>query len=176
MQAVLNQIAATLLNTDISPDAPAQFAAGFLYGVNNIDQRDYIVGCYEQNTRLEDRLQFIVGLYSFGVWPLGDVIMSRTRDLFGESMANCDETNPQFEQFYSVYDDFSAKPLGALATYTRNYWANRDFVNSSMQQFVDQWNIGVYFNSGMFYAYAMNSLVTGWRPGPRDNIVAYLPF
>ena len=44
------------LITTLSEDAAAQFSAGYLYGVTSKDKRDYIVGCFNNNDELNEKI------------------------------------------------------------------------------------------------------------------------
>ena len=40
----------------ISADAAAQFTAGYLYGITAKDKRDYIVGCFKNDSDLNNTM------------------------------------------------------------------------------------------------------------------------
>ena len=63
-------------------EAPAQFVAGWLYGVDGWDKRDYIIGCYQSNDDLTNALYDAMEAYIAGDQKTGDSKMSDTKKLY----------------------------------------------------------------------------------------------
>ena len=129
-----------------------QFAAGFYYGMNNREKdfRDYLVGCMVDNSDLSALLTEAFTDYNVGDNQSGTGIMQLTEPYWKTAMANCPESNPWFDDFFS-----SSNALFARNDYQtivdNNYAANKDFVDTDWGFCLQSWNWGIYFDAGMFY-------------------------
>ena len=159
---------------DVPDDAPAQFAAGMLYGVNRKDKRDYILSCFTPSQALTSKLTKIVDLYSRGWWPLGEAEMRWEYDhLWADSMEKCDKTNEYFVDFFDTYDELMRKPLAGYYR-IKNYLANEELIKRDFGYFTSEYDLGVYFNSGMFYGEAMKAVITGEGPAPGTQVENFI--
>jgi len=76
---------------DRDATAPAQFVAGWYYGVIGDDKRDYIIDCYQMNDDLTNALYDGMEAYIAGDQETGDSKMKSTKDLYATALATCTE-------------------------------------------------------------------------------------
>ena len=69
--------------------APAQFTAGWYYGVSTEDKRDEILECFVQNEDLTNDLYAAMEAYIAGDQKIGDEMMEETKALYATAMAGC---------------------------------------------------------------------------------------
>ena len=77
-------------------EAAVQFAAGYYWGIEEEDKRDYMVGCFEQNDLLNSFLYSAFEHYDAGDQQMGDAMMSCTRPLYNTAIHKCDDVLPTF--------------------------------------------------------------------------------
>ena len=76
--------------------------------------------------------------------------MQLTEPYYKVSMANCPESNPWFDDFFTSANSFFARD-DYTTIVDANYAASKDFVDVEWGFCLDSWNRGVYFDAGMFY-------------------------
>ena len=147
---------------DLQEGDSAQWAAGLLYAYSKQtnDSRDYIVGCSVQVDKLDKRLARAYKKYGKGQSHRGNWLISMTEDLFRESMAACDDTNPDFEELAEqAHDFFAQENWNEIAS--ANYQANKALADHQWGLGLNSWERGVYFDAAMFYGRCWNLLMTG---------------
>lgn len=77
-------------------EAAGQFASGWLYGITTMDERDYIMGCMEENDLLNNFLYSAFEHYFAGDEKMGDAMMHCTRDLYATALRKCDKVTDTF--------------------------------------------------------------------------------
>ena len=140
-------------------DAPAQFAAGVLYGASNgtIDERDYILGCTWSNPILRRHLNKAFKNYNAGKDQKGNKQMQKAEPWFSASMITCWKTAKYFRRIDDAMDKFFAREDWNTVVQD-NYSANQDYIDQQWGYTLKTWNEGVYFNAGMFYAQTFAAL------------------
>ncbi len=78
----------------------AQFSAGFLYGWSNgtVDERDYIVGCYDENKLANFNLVHGFANYEIGEIDAGNWYMDSYLPWTKWAMRSCSDTRKYFRQ------------------------------------------------------------------------------
>ena len=147
---------------DLQEGDSAQWAAGLLYAYSKQtnDSRDYIVGCSVQVDKLDKRLARAYKKYGKGQYLRGDFWMALTKDQFRESMAACDDSNPDFEELAENVHAFFAQ-YNWIEIASANYQANKALADHQWGLGLNSWERGVYFDAAMFYGRCWNLLMTG---------------
>lgn len=163
--------------TDRDAFAPAQFVAGWYYGVVGEDKRDYIVrDCYQQNDDLTNTLYDGMEAYIAGNQDLGDDKLKATKALYKTALSTCTDVTGKMQ-------DVMEK---AEALVSRDDWAqlakqiyddNKTLIDRDVDLELREWQQGVFFNSGMFAGY-IEKVFLDARPEPEQETPAtfYSPF
>ena len=145
----------------VAGDMP-EFAAGVLYALSGqyIDERDYLVDCSEWDMNLDYYTQHAYRYYTDGDYDRANEWMQDSEPYWESTMADCDRTNPYFEQIQDhVHNFFDAEDWQTSAR--TNYNASKDLVDHQWEQFIQTCGYGAYFNCGMFYGRVYMILSTG---------------
>lgn len=133
--------------------APGQFVAGWLYGIiPTMDERDYIMDCYQPNDMLTSFLYSAWEHYFAGDEALGDAMMHCTRPLYESALSKCDKDGTvldvlgKLDQYYVKWE---SQPK-ASELKKKNYEANKEEVDKDFGYMQKTWTEGIPFNTGMF--------------------------
>lgn len=77
--------------------APAEFIAGWYYGVEGEDKRPYILSCYKASDDLTNALYDAMTAYIAGDQHTGDSKMEDTKKLYLLALTDCTDVNPTLE-------------------------------------------------------------------------------
>ena len=152
----------------ISEDAAAQFTAGYLYGVTAQDKRDYIVSCFANNTTLNETLDQMNKDLIDKNWDAVKKDSDKTQPLYETAMAGCDEVSSIEEALKKYESDFWAQE-NAQEIYDANAEKYAAQIEESLKNWTDRWNLGVYFDAGMFAGYVNQYLGTAPPYGELNN-------
>ena len=132
------------------------------------DERDYILGCYQEDEDLTNAFYDAMEAYIAGDTHTGDQKMDDTKDLYGTTMASCDRVTSEMEQLEKQWSDLTSRSDWDTLS-QQIYLANKAEVDTDVGFEFREWTLGVYFNSGMFAAYVEKiflSAAPGSEPGP----------
>ena len=109
----------------IDPEATAQFAAGWLYGVSQhtIDHRDYVLSCFTNSDELNSFVYSAMEDYTAGDVDTGNAKMTCSKAYFMNAMDSCDEVIPDFliaENYFSEFRDQDDADSIRQANYEKN--------------------------------------------------------
>ena len=138
--------------TDLKEIDSAGFIAGVLYSATKqfVDRRDYIAECFHQDFTLDQSLLDAFDSYIQGDYVSATQTMLALKNVWSDSMADCQETHTYFEQIDSIIDDFFAQKDWKTAAQI-NYEANKDVVDDQWGSCLKTWNEGIYFDSGVYF-------------------------
>lgn len=137
---------------DMSKDdqtAPGQFVAGWLYGITTLDERDYIMQCYESDDMLTSFLYAAFENYFAGNEQLGDAMMHCTRPLYEKALGKCDKSADVLTKLDQYYVKWESQP-NADELKKKAYEANKDWCDKEFGFIQKTWTEGVFFDTGMF--------------------------
>jgi hypothetical protein len=135
-----------------NPEAPAQFIAGWLYGVSTqaFNMQDAIVACYTRNDDLtaayyDAQAAFVAGDSQTGYSKLNDA-----KQYYDAFFANCgtDVTDPLTQ--WSDNIDALAQIDDWDTISAQIYLDNKQILDDDLSYEVNSWNRGVFFDAGMF--------------------------
>ena len=137
-------------DTTRDPTAPAQWIAGWYYGVDSKDKRDDILKCYKANDDLTNNLYDAMEAYIAGDTKTGDEKMDDSRPLFKDAMSGCSEgITGDLLDIYQQIKDMMDKP--DWKDYAEKvYKENKVMIDRDIDLEFREWEQGVFFNSGMF--------------------------
>ena len=78
-------------DTTRDPTAPAQYIAGWFYGIAQEDDRDELLKCFKQSDDLTNKLYDAMEAVVAGDVDEGDKKMAETRPLFETALAGCNQ-------------------------------------------------------------------------------------
>lgn len=158
----------TVINNppDYNNDAVAQWTAGYLYGITaqRDDKRNYIVGCMDKNEKLTKLLYSMMKDQCEGNTAQFMCKLDAAWPMFRDNMSECNETNETFSKVEKFYKDFELNPKSSEIQ-EDNYTKKKAVIDQYAGFICRQWNIGVFFDSGMFLAKTIGTL-----DGYPDNI------
>jgi hypothetical protein len=135
-----------------NPEAPAQFIAGWLYGVSTqaFNMQDAIVACYTRNDDLtaayyDAQAAFVAGDSQTGYSKLNDA-----KQYYDAFFANCGTgvTDPLTQ--WSDNIDALAQIDDWDTISAQIYLDNKQILDDDLSYEVNSWNRGVFFDAGMF--------------------------
>ena len=134
------------------PMAPAQFIAGWLYGIttHTISKQDEIVACYTTNDDLTADFYDAQAAFASGDQTTGWSKLSDAKQYYDAAFANCgtDITTP-LTQWMNKVDALA--DLDNWDTVSAQIYANnKEFLDASLGYEENSWNRGVFFDAGMF--------------------------
>ena len=129
--------------------APAQFTAGWYYGISNEDERNQILECFTESEDLTNALYDAMEAYIAGDEKTGDVKMKETKALYKTAMAGCGQIAEAMGVMAKRLDDMEARQDWDKLS-QEIYQANKDVIDRDNNLVFSQWSDGVFFNSGMF--------------------------
>ena len=161
---------------DVKPErdasAPAQFVAGWYYGLTHEDDRDYILDCYAPSEDLTNALYDGMEAYMKGDTETGDKKMADTKPLFETALATCTKVSAAFEEWGKKFDDLKARSDWDQIS-KQIYEDNKALVDRNVGFEFEAWKEGVYFNSGMF-AGSIEYLFLSKAPKEEDNFEQFM--
>ena len=127
--------------------APAQFSAGWLYGLSGLEERDTILDCYEPSEKLTNTLYDAMDAFIAGDNRGGLTKYNEAKPLFMESFSSCKEFGRQhWVNNIKHMEDRVDWPQLREAIYQENKFA----IDLNVDLELREWAQGEYFNSGMF--------------------------
>ena len=150
---------------DLNAGDSAEFAAGMIYAYSGqtSDVRDYLVECSVQNSYLDRHLTNAFYFYSDGPdrdVHQGNTAMKRSNQFATESMADCADTQDQWQAIVDNAEAFTTSE-DWMDTVRANYAANTAVIDHLWSFYLSEFGNGVYFNAGMFYGRTYMALSTG---------------
>ena len=136
----------------LSPDAGAQFYAGYVWGVKAEDKRNAIVGCFKTDSDLNDMLNNIMADVKSGKISDADDLWEKSESHFDVSLQKC--TDGSIYDEWKALDKFSKDVLNskdAQKILDANYKKFKRQIDLRSGFMSDSWNNGVYFDAGMYY-------------------------
>ena len=85
--------------------APAQFTAGWYYGISGKDKRDEIVECYKPNDKLTNFLYEAFEEYIAGNKMAGDAYLAKTKPLYRRALSDCGNLSEHMHEWSQKMDD-----------------------------------------------------------------------
>ena len=93
--------------SDRDPYAPAQFTAGWYYGIAEKDKRDEILKCYKTDVALTNALYDAMEAYIDGDKATGDAKMGETKPLYKKALSGCGEVAEHMGEWAQKFDDLT---------------------------------------------------------------------
>ena len=120
-----------------------------------------LAACSTQNLTLDDELAraYTVFKSQSGVEGIQSPIVE-SEDEFRESMESCDLTNDLYEEIVETTEDFFDQDDWE-DTVDANYKSNKIMADHQWSLGLHTWNLGIYYQAGMFYGRYWNILTTG---------------
>ena len=87
----------------------------------------------------------------------GNNKMLETLPLFKLSLAMCPKTNPDFDKWYDDLHNFRSRD-DYKTIWESNYKNNKSSVDDFWHDCLHFWNLGKYWETGIYYAYVLNIL------------------
>ena len=138
----------------MSADAASRFTAGYLYGITSLDKTEYIVKCFKDDADLNNIMDAAMGDMKRGDADGAQKEWAKTEKLYEAAMADCNDVAKSFQDLEQYKEDVLARK-DAKEFLEANYKKYQSEIEKSMANEVGQWDLGVYFNSGMFAGYSM---------------------
>ena len=137
-------------DTTRDPTAPAQYMAGWFYGVSQEDDRDEIMQCFKQSDDLTNKLYDAMEAFASGDHKSGDEMITETKALFEAAVQGCPKD--LLGKMYAIHNRYDA--LKARSDWPsismEIYMKNKDELQQDEINSVKEWVQGDYFNSGVF--------------------------
>ena len=131
------------------PYAPAQFTAGWYYGIAQKDKRDDILDCFKTDEDLTNTLYNAMEAYIAGDTTSGDAKISETKPLYEKALAGCGDIAVHMGEWAQKTDDMMERSDWQQIS-QEIYQANKDLIDRDVDLELREWQEGVFFNSGMF--------------------------
>jgi len=139
-------------DTTQDPQAPAQFIAGWLYGItlNTIEDRDAIIDCYKSNTDLTSDYYDAMADYKAGKTSDGDAKFDDAEQYYSDAFGSCgDSINNDLEAWgQKVKDMKSADNWDTVSQ--QIYTDNKAKVDADVGYMNNSWDRGVFYDAGLF--------------------------
>ena len=148
----------------IADDAAAQFYAGYLWGAAQQDKKQYIAGCFQTDSDLNNLLDEIMNDYAQGDFETGDSKWDDTQPKFDVAIEQCSDVAQEFMDLRSYGNNVAKETIKARAD---KYKAQIDKISVSL---ITRWESGQYFDAGMFGGWI--SQYMGLVPNPYPDVVA----
>ena len=130
--------------------APAEFSAGWYYGLSGHDKRDKVLECYEKNPHLTNKLYDAMEAYIAGDVKKGDAKMDETRPLFKKALNECRRLDYHMFGKWAERVDEMVERADWKEFAMKIFNANKDVIVRDVDLEIREWKQGVHFNSGMF--------------------------
>ena len=134
--------------TTRDPDAPAQFIAGWHYGIAHEKDRDDL-SCFKADDDLTNTLYDAMEAYIAGNHADGDAKMTATVPLYKEALSGCGRLETHIGKWAQRIDEMKAREDWPQLL-KEIYQANKDVIDRDTGLELREWEQGVFFNSGMF--------------------------
>ena len=135
--------------SDRDPYAPAQFMAGWYYGIAEKDKRDELLKCYKTDIDLTNSLYDAMEAYIDGDKATGDAKMADTKPLYKKALSGCGQVAEHMGEWAQKFDDLT-KIADWPKVASQIYQDNKAVVDTDIKNELLEWEEGVFFNSGMF--------------------------
>lgn len=136
----------------MDPTAPAQFMAGWLYGVSGqtIEFRDEVMKCYKQDDNITKDFYDGMAAYMKGDSDAGTKAFNDARKRYHTAYAGCDKkiTKPFVDATDKMDALVSRKDWEDIEE--KIYKENKKVVDQNTTYEFKEWKEGVFYNSGMF--------------------------
>ena len=130
------------------PDAPAQFIAGWHYGIADKKERDDL-SCFKADDDLTNTLYDAMEAYIVGDHSAGDAKMTATVPLYKEALSGCGRLETLIGNWAQKIDEMKERKDWPQIS-KQIYKANKDLIDRDTGLELREWEQGVFFNSGMF--------------------------
>ena len=94
--------------------APAQFAAGWYYGIAKEDKRDELLKCFQSDNDLTNTLFDAMEAYIAGDTMAGDAKIEQTKPLYEKSLAGCGKLTEAIDEWIEKIDAMMARSDWAM--------------------------------------------------------------
>ena len=138
------------LLTNRDDQAPAQFIAGWYYGLTTHDKREKVLDCFEQNPHLTNNLYDAMDAYAKGDTKTGDERMAHARPLWKKSLKNCSALDDHMFGKWAERIDEMMERSDWQQFAEKVYKENKAVIDRDVKLEMREWEQGVFFNSGMF--------------------------
>ena len=127
--------------------APAQFTAGWLYGLSGQDKRDTILSCYKPSARLTNKLYDAMDAFIAGDNQEGLKLYNDTKPLFEEALSGCKRYGRHaWVENIKEMEEREDWPQLRAEIYKENKFEIDNMIDLDLRE----WASGLPFNSGMF--------------------------
>ena len=135
--------------SDRDPYAPAQFMAGWYYGIAQEDKRDNLLKCYKTDVDLTNTLYDAMEAYIDGDKATGDAKIGETKALYRKAFSGCGNLADDMSEWAQKVDDL-AKIADWSTIAQKIYQDNKAVVDMDVKNELLEWEERVFFNSGIF--------------------------
>ena len=156
------------------PMAPAQFVAGWFYGVSTEDKTKDILACYKKSDDLTNDLYDAMDAYIKGDQKTGDAKMKDTKALYDTALSACSDVGTEMKNIGDKADAL-VKRSDWKQLAEKIYNDNKDVIDRDIDLELREWKQGVFFNSGMF-AGQIEQIFLKDAPEPEPKKNAYSLF
>ena len=134
--------------TTRDPDAPAQFIAGWHYGIAHEKERDDL-SCFVADDDLTNTLYDAMEAYIAGNHAEGDAKMTATVPLYKEALSGCGRLATLIGKWAQRIDEMKERQDWQQIL-KEIYNANKDLIDRDTDLELKEWEQKDFFNSGMF--------------------------
>ena len=129
--------------------APAEFIAGWYYGLSGHDKRAKVHECFVADRKLTNKLYNAMESYIAGDRKSGDAFMAQTRPLFNNALSRCDQLDSHVKDWARRIDEMMARSDWEQFA-LKVYKTNKREVERNIDLELREWQQGQFFNSGLF--------------------------
>ena len=127
-----------LANYKRDPYAPAQFMAGWYYGISEQDKRDQLFDCYKTDIDLTNTLYDAMEAYIHDDKASGDAKMRETKPLYKEALSGCGNLADQMGEWAQKVEDL-AKIEDWSAIAKKIYQDNKAVIDLDIKNELLEW-------------------------------------
>jgi len=171
---MLDNLPQQLNDTTQDPEAPAQFIAGWLYGItlNTIEDRDAIIDCYKVNDNLTADYYDAMADYKAGKTSDGDAKFEDAEQYYSDAFGSCgDSINNDLEAWgKKVKDMRSADNWDTVSQ--QIYTDNKAKVDADVGYMNNSWDRGVFYDAGLFAGRIDRLFLDNWPSEQLAQILA----
>ena len=91
--------------SDRDPYAPAQFTAGWYYGISGKDKREKIIECFKPDDKLTNFLYEAFDEYAAGNKMAGDAYLAKTKPLYRRALSDCGNLKDHMHEWSQKMDN-----------------------------------------------------------------------
>ena len=131
-------LSALLQTTGRDPQAPAQFTAGWYYGIAQEDKRDDLMQCYQTDSNLTDTLYDAMEAYIAGDSETADAKIRETKPLYVKALSGCGKLAESIGNWAKRTDDMMSR--SDWTTFSKHvYEAHRDTIDRDGDLELREW-------------------------------------